>query len=49
MGRKHFKNKGCNNMSDLSRGAIFFVSGVFAILTGKWINDQLAKRKKSVT
>ena len=49
MVREYKQDKRCYNMSDISRGAIFFVSGVLAILTGKFINDQLAKRKKSVT
>ncbi len=37
-------------MTDLSRGVIFFVSGVSAIIAGKFLVEFIDKRrKKSVT
>ena len=36
-------------MSDLSRGMIFLVSGIGAIIAGEWLKRKLFKEKKNVT
>ena len=43
MARKHFKNKGCINMSKILDGIVLIGAGVSALVIGEFIKRKLFK------